>query len=184
MAITPEHAQQVYDEAELIYSHEQIIEALDRLALEITDRLADANPLVLCVMNGGLIPTGYLVTRLNFPHQLDYLHATRYRGNTTGGELYWYARPQESLKDRVILLIDDILDEGHTLKAIVDECLEAGAKEVLSVAILEKMHGRPKATAADFTGLPVENRYVFGFGMDYKEYLRNVPGVYAVKEND
>ena len=184
MAITPEHAQQVYDNADLIYSHEQMTEALDRLALQLSDRVADANPLVLSVMNGGLIPTGYLVTRLNFPLQLDYLHATRYRGNTTGGELYWYTRPQESLKDRVVVLIDDILDEGHTLKAIVEECYSAGAKEVVSVAVLEKMHGRPKAISADFTGLPVEDRYVFGFGMDYKEYLRNAPGVYAVKEDE
>ena len=182
MAITPEHAQSVYENADLIYSHEQLVDALDKLAADITSRIGDANPLVLCVLNGGLIPTGYLVTRFNFPMQLDYLHATRYRGNTTGGELHWYTRPQESLKDRVVLLVDDILDEGHTLKAIVEECRAAGAKEVLTVAILEKMHGRPKATDADFVGLPVVNRYVFGFGMDYKEYLRNVPGIYAVKD--
>jgi hypoxanthine phosphoribosyltransferase len=87
-----------------------------------------------------------------------------------------------SLKDRIVLLVDDILDEGHTLKAIVEECRAAGVKEVLTVAILEKMHGREKATEADFIGLPVEDRYVFGFGMDYKEYLRNAPGIYAVKD--
>ena len=184
MVITPEDAQAVYEKADLIYSHEQLVTALDRLAEEITPRIAKTNPLVISVLNGGLIPTGYLVTRFNFPLQLDYLHATRYRGKTTGGDLHWYARPQSSLKDRVVLLIDDILDEGHTLKTIVGECKDAGAKEVLSVAILEKMHGRDKATTADFIGLPVGNRYVFGFGMDYKGYLRNVPGIYAVSDGE
>ena len=184
MTITPEHAQRVFDNADLVYSHDQLMEALDHLALRVEDRVADSNPLMISVLNGGLIPTGYLVTRFHFPFQLDYLHATRYRGNTTGGQLHWYARPQNSLQDRVVVLIDDILDEGHTLKAIVEECLAAGAKEVLSVAILEKMHGRPKAIVADFTGLPVEDLYVFGFGMDYKEYWRSLPGVYAVKDDE
>ncbi len=182
MPITPEHAQTVYEKADLIYNHEQLITAIDRLAADITQRLSKTNPLILCVLNGGLIPTSYLVTRLKFPLQLDYLHATRYREATTGSDLRWYARPQTSLKNRVVLLVDDILDEGHTLKTIIDDCKAKGAKEVLSVAILEKMHGKPKATSADFIGLTVEDRYVFGFGMDYKGYLRNIPGIYAVSD--
>lgn len=182
MAITPEEARQVFESADRLYSLEQINEALDTLAQQITERVGQLNPLVLCVLNGGIIPTGHLVTRLNFPLQMDYLHATRYRGKTTGGQLLWLARPQESMKDRVVVLVDDILDEGHTLKAMVEECMSVGAKQVVTVAILEKMHGKEKAIAADFVGLPVEDRYVFGFGMDYKEYYRNAPGIYAVKE--
>ncbi|TPW17366.1 MAG: hypoxanthine phosphoribosyltransferase [Halothiobacillaceae bacterium] len=183
MAITPEEAFAVFKDADLIFSERELSVALDTMAQVITAQLQHNNPLVLCVLNGGLIPMGYLVTRLNFPLQVDYLHATRYRGNTVGGALHWIARPQLSLKDRVVLLVDDILDEGHTLKAIVDECYLAGAAQVRSAVLLEKMHGREKATAANYVGLEVADRYVFGFGMDYKEYLRNVPGVYAVRED-
>lgn len=157
---------------------------MDRVAADVTRELRDTNPLVLSIMSGGLMPTSYLLSRLNFPLQLDYIHATRYRGSTAGGELNWIVRPPAEIKGRVILLVDDILDEGHTLAAIVEECRSMGAAQVLSVVALEKDLGRPKAIEATYRGLMVEDRYVFGFGMDYKEYWRNLPEVYAVNEND
>lgn len=181
-AITPAQAEAVLAEADLIYNQEQINAALDRMAAEISAKLRDANPLVLCVMVGGMIPAGQLVTRLHFPLQLDYIHATRYRGKTYGGELQWLVRPTFSLQDRVVLLVDDILDEGVTLKAIVASCRDAGAREVYTAALINKLHDRKQGMTADFAGLDVEDRYVFGYGMDYKDYLRNVAGIYAAKE--
>lgn len=182
MSITPEDARSVLDNADLIHSQRDIEAALDRMATEITARLQHANPLVVCVMTGGLLPTAFLVTRLKFPFQLDYIHATRYRGKTSGGSLHWIARAQHNLRDRVVLLIDDILDEGHTLRSVVDDCLAHGAKVVLTAVTLNKEHGRGQAMTATFVGLPVPDRYVFGFGMDYKEYWRALPAVYAIKE--
>ena len=179
--ITPEQAQQVLDEADLIYSKAEIDVAYEKLAAEICQVLAKMNPLVVCVLNGGLVPLGGLVTRFTFPMQLDYLHASRYRGETSGGELIWVARTQHTLKDRIVLLVDDILDEGHTLDAIIKDCYINGAKKVYSAVLLEKHLDHEKAIKADFVGLEVEDRYVFGCGMDYKEYHRNLPGVYAVK---
>lgn len=166
--------------AERIYSKQDIQAAYDRMAVDITACLADSNPLVLCVMVGGLIPAGQLLPRLEFPLQIDYLHATRYQGNTQGGQLHWIVRPSYSLQDRVVLLIDDILDEGITLAALCDACREAGAREVYTAVLLEKLHDRKNGLKATFTGLEVEDRYVFGCGMDYKGYLRNFPGIYAI----
>src|SRR3569623_247551 len=100
--------------AERLYYKQDIEAAYDRMAAAITARLADCNPLVLSVMVGGLIPSGQLLPRLEFPLQMDYLHATRYHGGTQGGDLHLIVRPSYSLKDRVVLLIDDILDEGVT----------------------------------------------------------------------
>jgi hypoxanthine phosphoribosyltransferase len=184
MAITPQQALEVLDDADQLYSEQDIAVALDRMATDIEAALGDKNPLVLCVMLGGLVPMGHLVTRMKFPFQIDYLHATRYRGATEGGELTWLVEADSDLKGRVVLLVDDILDEGHTLASIVQSCKDAGAAEVYSAVLLEKMHGRDKTVSATFCGLQVENRYVFGFGMDYKEYWRNLPGIYAVKEDD
>ena len=183
MEITLKQAQNVYETSDLIYSQEVIENALDKMATEINSRLAEQNPLVLCIMIGGLLPTAHLVTRFSFPAELDYIHASRYNGETTGGDIQWLVRPRSCLKDRLVLLVDDILDEGHTLKAIVDDCLLAGATEVQTAVLLDKQHGREKAIQADFKGLDVVDRYVFGFGMDYKEHLRNLPGIYAVKED-
>jgi len=174
----------VYAKAERIYSSQDIAAAYDRLAEAITRSLADSNPLVIPIMVGGLIPGGQLLPRLDFPLQVDYLHATRYQGKTRGGDLHWLVRPSHSLQDRVVLLIDDILDEGVTLSAICDACREAGARQVYTAVLLNKLHSRKSGLEADFVGLDVEDRYVFGCGMDYKDYLRNAPGIYAIPDED
>ena len=132
------------------------------------------------MLNGALIPMGHLLTRFDFPLRQDYIHASRYRGDTQGTELEWIGRPGTSLAGETVLVVDDILDEGVTLREIVRYCREAGAKEVFSVVLVEKRHERSNGFQADFVGLQVPDRYVFGFGMDYKEYWRNIPGIYAI----
>jgi len=184
MYVTPDHAQEVLNNADQLHSAEDVQRAIDRMAKEITGKLKDTNPLVLCVMVGGLIPAGWILSRLGFPLNMDYIHATRYRGNTSGGKLHWIAEPSSPLTDRTVLIIDDILDEGITLKEIVASCYERGAKKVYTAVLVEKKHDRCISDKADFTGLEVEDRYVFGCGMDYKGFLRNLPAIYAVGENE
>jgi hypoxanthine phosphoribosyltransferase len=182
MSISLEQAERVRSESICLYTNEQVEQAIERLASEISARFRGKNPLIICVMNGGLILTGKLVTRLDIPLQIDYLHATRYRGETTGGQMHWLARPQHSLKDRYVVVVDDILDEGVTLREIISYCQEQGAKEVASCVLVDKEHDRKQGySKADFTGLTVEDKYVFGYGMDYKGFLRNAPGIFAVR---
>ncbi len=176
-----DEAKSVYAEADCLCSPEQIEAALDRMAVDITRELATQNPLVLCVMVGAAIPAGQLLPKLDFPLEVDYIHATRYGRETTGGELQWIVKPSHPLKGRVVLLIDDVLDEGLTLLALIEACIEAGAKAVLSAVLVEKLRSRPVDIKADFTGLELADRYLFGYGMDYKGYLRNAAGIYAVK---
>lgn len=182
--ISPQEAHDVLRKAQLLYSQSEIERVLDRMAREITAKLADANPLLLCVLNGALIPMGHLLTRLNFPLRHDYIHASRYRGETSGKELEWISKPHTPLQNETILIVDDILDEGVTLAEIVKACRNAGAKDIFTAALVEKRHERGNGFVCDFVGLEVEDRYVFGFGMDYQGYLRNVPGIYALNEVD
>lgn len=184
MPITPEQALAVYAEADCLHDAAAVHAALDRMAAAIAAELRDSDPLVITVMQGGLVPAGLLLPRLDFPLQVDYLHATRYNGQTRGGEIQWVARPVQPLDGRVVLLVDDIYDEGHTLAAIVRACLAAGARRVYSAVLLDKQHGRKADYRPDFIGLPVADRYVFGMGMDYREYLRNAPGIFAVRDED
>jgi hypoxanthine phosphoribosyltransferase len=132
-------------------------------------------------MVGGLIPAGNLLPRLDFPLEVDYIHATRYGNEMQGGELNWIVRPDISLEDRTVLIVDDILDGGITLAAIVDYCKKQKAKEVYTAVLLDKHQGRvPGGTQhADFTGIMMEDGFVFGYGMDYQGYLRNAPGIYV-----
>lgn len=170
--------------ADRLYDEQAVERAYDRMAEQLTTAIAHTNPVVLCVMIGGLVPTAQLIKRLNFPLELDYLHATRYRGETSGGTLVWKVSPDIALTDRTILVIDDIVDEGHTLAAIV-KALEAQRPRALYTAmLLEKCHDRRvPGLKPSFVGLQVEDRYVFGCGMDYKGYLRQLPGIYAVAES-
>lgn len=168
-----------------IHSAAEVEAALDRMAREITAELAGANPILLCVMNGGLIVTGQLALRLRFPLQIDYLHASRYRGATSGGEIEHRVLPALDLRGRAVLVVDDILDEGQTLAALLRYCREQGAGRALSAVLADKQRPRPKAlAAADFAALQVPDRYVYGYGMDYRNYLRNADGIYAVADED
>lgn len=173
----------IQQQATLLHDRREVETALDTMAERISERLADSNPLVLCVINGGIIATGQLLTRLNFPLTLDSIHASRYRNQTAGSDdIHWLFTPTTPLNDRTVLIVDDILDEGHTLRAIVDWCKEHGAAEVFSAVLAEKDLGVSKPIQADFIGLTVANHYLFGYGMDYKGYLRNASGIYACKE--
>lgn len=183
--MTPEKIAEVQARSTRLHSEAEVEAALDSMATSISAELADKNPLVICIMHGGLITSGKLATRLNFPLQLDYLHASRYRGETRGKDLQWRVFPSESLKGRAVLLVDDIFDVGTTLKLIVEYCQQQGCTSVHSAVLLDKQHDRKEAgIEVDFVGLKVEDRYLFGYGMDYKDYLRNVPGIYAIAEQD
>ncbi len=168
--------------ADLLHSYRQVEAAIDKMAQEINIALADCDPLLLCVMNGGIVVAGKLMTRLTIPLTLDAINASRYRNQTSGGSIEWVIKPKTPTKGRTVLLVDDILDEGITLAAISDYCKEQGAIAVYCAVLVDKILDHQKPIAADFVGLKVENRYLFGYGMDYKGYLRNAPGIYACKE--
>ena len=171
--------------ADLLVGETEIECTLDHLAARIGDALADRLPLVLCVMGGAVVFTGKLMPRLMFPLEFDYLHASRYRDGTRGGDIEWSALPKKEVAGRCVLLLDDILDEGDTLVGIRAHCLANGAARVLTAVLVDKNHERrhPELKRAEITGMDAPDRYLFGFGMDYKGYLRNAPGIYAVAES-
>lgn len=184
MVLSPEKAQQVLDTADLVVSAAEVSAAITRLASEITVRLADAFPLVLCVMRGSIIFAGQLLLQLRFPLEVDYLEVTRYGSATQGGEIAWKVGPGTAVAGRVVMVLDDILDEGKTLRAIRDKVLAAGASRFYSAVFAEKDTGKPKPLSADFVGVHVPNRYVFGFGMDVGGAWRNLPEIYALNEDE
>jgi hypoxanthine phosphoribosyltransferase len=176
----------VLGRATQLADREAVESALDRMAAEISRDLSGHDPLVLAVMIGGLVPAAWLLQRLAFPLTLDYVHATRYRSGTRGTDrIDWIARPRTPLDGRTVLVIDDVLDEGHTLAAILEDCRAGGAKEVKSAVLVEKkLRRRARALKADYTGLRIEDRYLFGCGMDYREHHRQHAAVFALADED
>ncbi len=160
------------------------MQAVARVAGDITAALGEEHPLLLAVMRGGVVFAGHLLPLLQFPLDFDYVDATRYGDATRGGELDWRMDVPETVRDRTVLVLDDILDEGHTLAAIRRRLLEAGAGRVLIAVFADKQLPRAKPVVADFIGVQVPDRYVFGFGMDVRGLWRNLPAVYALPEQD
>ncbi|KAF1707225.1 hypoxanthine-guanine phosphoribosyltransferase [Pseudoxanthomonas sacheonensis] len=172
--------------AELIVDRAALDTAIAAMAAPIARDYAGEVPVYLTVMHGALPFAGQLsleLGALGLDLEFDYLHATRYRGQTSGGELVWKHRPATALYGRRVLLVDDILDEGYTLAAVREWCMQQGATDVRIAALATKRHTRAIAgISADYVGLEVPDRYVFGFGMDYHEQGRNLPGIYALKD--
>lgn len=180
--LLPEKIKQVYANATCIYTSNEVEAALDRMAINIHNAVHDKNPIILSVMIGGMIPTGNLLPRLDFPLEVDYVHATRYRGATRGGELTWLVKPRSKLEGRTVVIVEDILDGGVTLAGIVEYVKQQNAKEVYTAVLVDKHHKRVEngLQQADFVGLTIDDHFIFGYGMDYQEYLRNAPGIYMV----
>lgn len=174
-------ALEALERAQLVYSGLEVEQALAGLGEALSEELEDSDPVILCVMMGGLIPCARLLQHFAFPYQLDYLHASRYRGDTRGHDLCWYVEPRTPLAGRTVLIVDDILDEGETLKQIQDHCRDQGAERVVSAVLLVKRHDRRRAdVTVEHAALEVDDRYVFGAGMDYRGYHRGLPGIHAL----
>ena len=170
--------------AERIHDRTTIERAIAAMAVRIRNDYAGDMPLYLTVMQGGLPFAGQLALEIGargLDLEFDYLHASRYRSGTTGGELAWKHRPATPLRGRRVLLVDDIVDEGHTLAAVRAWCIGEGARDVRIATLAVKQHGRcVPGLCADYAGVDVPDRYVFGYGMDYHEQGRNLPVIYAL----
>lgn len=172
----------ILQQSRLVVSADEIDKTTTRMASEIDIRYQGKVPLVICIMNGGLMLTAHLMSKVKIHANIDYLQTSRYKGNTRGGKLHWRAEPQQPLEGRSVILVDDIFDEGQTLLNIVEYCRNQGASDVYSVVLLDKKHDRKvNGLRPDLIGLEVEDAYLIGFGMDYQEYFRHLPAIYAVQ---
>lgn len=180
--ISNRDARDILSNAELLFTGEQVTAAVHRVAREINATLADEHPLVLSVMGGAVVFTGQLLPLLDFPLDFDYVHVSRYGNAKQGGEMHWKVAPRENVRGKVVLVVDDILDEGETIAAIKQRVMELGATRFYSAVFADKENGRDKPVHADFIGMTVPDRFVFGYGMDIHGAWRNLPAIYAVRE--
>jgi hypoxanthine phosphoribosyltransferase len=170
------------EQSDLIASADEIQSALRRIASEVTAALATAYPLLLVVMGGAVVFAGQLLPLLRFPLDLDYIHASRYGRETRGAHIDWRVAPPDEVRGRAVLVVDDILDGGQTMAAIRARLLELGAASFHCAVLVEKRLARAKPIRADFVGLEIADRFVFGYGMDAKGYWRNLPEIRAMRQ--
>jgi hypoxanthine phosphoribosyltransferase len=171
------------EESDPIASADEVQAALKRVAAQISERLAGSYPLVLVVMGGAVVFAGQILPLLRFPLDLDYVHASRYGAETRGAKIDWRVTPPAAVRGRAVLVLDDILDGGQTMAAIRERLLELGAASFHCAVLVEKILQRPKPIQADFVGLKIEDRFVFGYGMDAKGFWRNLPEIRAMRQS-
>jgi hypoxanthine phosphoribosyltransferase len=175
-------AWQFLENSDVVASADEVQAALHRVAAQVTERLADAYPLVLAVMGGAVVFAVQILPLLRFPLDFDYIHASRYGSETRGADVRWRVMPPASVRGRALLVLDDILDGGDTMAAIRARLLELGASSFQCAVLVEKKLRRAKPIRPDFVGLEVEDRFVFGYGMDAKGFWRNLPEIRAMRE--
>jgi hypoxanthine phosphoribosyltransferase len=169
--------------ARRVFSALEVRRAIGRMALEAGAVLEGTDPVVIAVMHGGAYTALELSRRFSFPHEFDYVHATRYDGEVSGSSLRWRVRPSASLAGRTVLLVDDVLDHGVTLAALQAALGEARVARQLTAVLVVKDVAVPNVRPhVDFVGLTAGDAYLFGCGMDYKGYWRSLPALYAVEE--
>jgi hypoxanthine phosphoribosyltransferase len=177
--VPPEVLQALRD-AQPIADRDTVEAAIDRLAVQLSVQFADAYPVLMCIMNGGLVMTSRLLERFEFALQLDYLQVSRYRDGTRGGTLTWRVEPALPLAGRTVLLVDDIFDQGWTMHEVMAKVSALGAAEVISVVLVDKQVAQERPRTVDFAALTAPDRYLFGCGMDYRGHWRNLPAIYAL----
>ncbi|HVL34797.1 MAG TPA: hypoxanthine-guanine phosphoribosyltransferase [Burkholderiales bacterium] len=170
------------EDSDLIAGAEEVQAAVRRVAGEIEQRLSQAYPMVLAVMGGAVVFAGQLLPLLRFPLDFDYIHASRYGVATRGAGVDWKVSPPHLVRGRTVLVLDDILDHGETMGAIRGRLLELGASAFCCAVLVEKALDKPKPVTADFVGLRIPDRFVFGCGMDAKGYWRNLPEIRALRD--
>ncbi len=179
--MTREENLAILNGAELLFDAQTCRDALQRMADEITAELSESFPLVLPVMGGAVVFTGQLLPLLRFPLDFDYVHVSRYGDQLSGGAFNWLRMPDQMVKGRNVLILDDILDEGHTMAAIHEKVMALGAASCRCAVFANKLLPKEKPIYADFVGLDVPNRYVFGYGMDVSGAWRNLSEIYALR---
>lgn len=182
MMVSDQQANDILNRSEIIISAEEVQVAVRNIAGKLNSALADSYPLVLSVMGGAVVFTGQLLPLLTFPLEFDYIHVSRYGRSQKGGNLRWKVEPRENVSGRVVLVLDDLLDEGETMAAIKERVLDLGASKFYSAVFANKQITKTKSVYADFVGVELPSRFVFGFGMDISGAWRNLPAVYALKK--
>ncbi|MGH1440286.1 MAG: hypoxanthine-guanine phosphoribosyltransferase [Cellvibrionaceae bacterium] len=169
--------------AKLIYSFEELDTALESVAEKLNQRFKDEEVTLINILQGGTVTVAHLLIKLTFLIQLDSVNATRYRNQTVGHELEWKQYPASNLENKTVILVDDIFDEGITISEVKEYCVKQGAREVITVVLLDKQHQRKLTQEKpDYVALNVPDVYVFGFGLDYQGRYRNAPGIYALND--
>jgi hypoxanthine phosphoribosyltransferase len=173
------------DDLDRILFHEAtILRRLDELAARISKDYRERELTVIAVLNGSLIFMADLLRRIPLPLKLDCLSVASYHGKAqTTGEVIFKQIALPDVMDRHILILDDILDSGHTLAAIREKLQTAQPRSIRICVLLSKKKPRARHVDADYVGFEIEDEFVVGYGLDFREQYRNLPYIGVLRKD-
>jgi len=164
--------------------NEKILKAIDDLAKRVNDDFVGCKdvPVVLCVLNGSIIFTGELLQRLNFPCELVSIKLSSYQGTKSTGTVLNILGLTADIRNRRVIICEDIVDTGNTIVALQEMLLDKGASDVKICTMLLKPDVYKKDVKLDYVGMEIPNAFIVGFGLDYNEVGRNSKDIYVIDE--
>ena len=170
------------DILKVLYSREQIQDATEKMGKQITKDFEGKDPLVICILKGAAVFLSYICREKKTSCELDFMDVSSYGNETvSSGDVKIIKDLDTSVEGRNVLIIEDIIDTGRTLKCLVDLFEKRNAKSVKICTLLDKPDRRIEGIVPNYTGFKVPNEFVVGFGLDYMGHYRNLPFVGVLK---
>lgn len=170
---------------EVLCSEEELKERIGQLGSQISSDYKDKKLVVISLLKGSFIFAADLVRNINIPVKIAFMTTSSYgHGEQSTGSVDMLADIHDSIEDYDVLVVDDITDSGITMKYVMEHLRKKGPKSVKSCVLLDKPTRRKVELEADYIGFTIEDKFVVGYGLNYGDYYRNVPYVFAVTDQD
>ena len=174
---------QVLDKKFSLYiSKEQIRERVKEVAAEIEKDLKDKNPLFLVILNGSFVFGADLLREMNFPCEITFIRMSSYEGTSTTGEVKQVIGLRESIEGRTVVVVEDIIDTGYTMKEMLRILTEKNPEDIYVTSLFVKPDNLKVDVKIDYRCFDLDNDFIVGYGLDYDHYGRNLPDIYKVVE--
>lgn len=166
----------------LYLSKQQIEDKISEIAKELTTRLADKNPLFLCILNGSFMFAADIMKNVNIPAEISFIKLASYEGTSSTGKISELIGLNKDIKGRTVVIIEDIIDSGLTMQHLLETLKEKDPESIIVTSLLVKPDNLKVDLDIDYCAFSIPDKFIIGYGLDYNGYGRNYPNIYVIKE--
>lgn len=161
-------------------TEQEIEQSIVRIAKQINEDLADKNPIFLAVLNGSFMFAGELMKHVDVPSEITFVRLASYQGVLSTNKVQEILGLNESIEARTVVIVEDIVDTGNTMVALLEELKRYNPREVRIATLLLKPDALKQPLKLDYVALEIPNDFIVGYGLDYDGYGRNLKDIYKI----
>lgn len=165
-----------------LFTEKQVQERVHELGAELTERYKDKTPLFISILSGAFVFASDLMRAFDGNCEVGFVKLSSYAGTRSSGSVQTVMGLEKDLRDRHLIVVEDIVDTGRTLHFFLDHLRQQQPASICTVTFLRKPEAAEFPVAVDYVGFDIENRFVVGYGLDYEGLGRNLPGIYQLRE--